>query len=674
MSPTPTRLIGGRYQITRKIAEGGMGEVFEARHNLSKKKVALKILFPHIGKDEAARQRFLREVSAPAQIGHDGIVEVYDAGFDTQDGSLFVAMEFVDGEPLRDRLARGNVPLDQLLDWFEEILDPLAAAHEAGIVHRDLKPENVMLAKQRNGDEVIKVLDFGIARDLDESDNNVTQTGIAMGTPHYMAPEQAMSAKGVTPAADVWALGVMLYEALLGRPPFEGETASAIVVHACTQAHTSLSQLAPHVPAPLSAFVDRLLAKEPLGRPQTARAMLEELRQVRAQIGGAHGQVMPVQGSAVATGPMAGMTPPPTGAPARAPTGTALLPATGTPAPHGTPPPGGAFHTPPPGGAFGTAPPGGAFGTAPPGGAFGSRPPGTPPPTAGGYGTPPPGSFGSSGGIGNSPPGFGTPAPSHAFGTNPSPAGGPGFATGAPAGFAPQKKKGGGLALGIIAGVLALGLLVVGGGILIAAVALSSGDDEDQPAWSSTGNVTLRTDVPAGVLTVDGSSRGMVANGQTLRIRPGAHAFQLREGGAVVASGTLTVSAGQEHTLTLNRTAAPPQNRGLQNQGLPPNAQTFRGELRPGDSQDPSGKFFDTYSFNWTAGTRVVVLLDSADLDTYLTVRSPSGIEQTNDDRPGGGLNSGLDLSLRESGVFTVECSTFSPNSTGDYTLTVHGP
>ncbi|MCA9607573.1 MAG: serine/threonine protein kinase, partial [Myxococcales bacterium] len=209
----PDRLIGGRYKVVRKLAEGGMGEVYEAQHNLSKKKVALKILFPHIGKDEAARQRFLREVSAPAQIGHEGIVEVYDAGFDTQDGSLFVAMEFIDGEPLRDRLSRGGVGLDQLLDWFEEMLDPLAAAHASGIVHRDLKPENVMLAKKRDS-EVIKLLDFGIARDLDSSKDNVTHTGIAMGTPHYMAPEQAMSAKGVTAAADVWAMGVMLYEAL----------------------------------------------------------------------------------------------------------------------------------------------------------------------------------------------------------------------------------------------------------------------------------------------------------------------------------------------------------------------------------------------------------------------------------------------------------------------------
>src|SRR5690606_29109272 len=245
--------------------------------------------FPHIGKDEAARQRFLREVSAPAQIGHDSIVEVLDAGFDTEDGSLFVAMELLDGEPLRERLAKGGVSLDLLLDWFERILDPLAAAHDKGIVHRDLKPENVFMSKKRDGTEVIKVLDFGIARDLDSSQNNVTHTGIAMGTPHYMAPEQAMSAKGVSPAADVWALGVMLYEALAGRPPFDGETPSAIVVLACTQAHAPLSQVAPHVPAPLAAFVDRCLNKDPRDRPASCGQMLAELRRVRQQIGSVSG-------------------------------------------------------------------------------------------------------------------------------------------------------------------------------------------------------------------------------------------------------------------------------------------------------------------------------------------------------------------------------------------------
>jgi len=631
----PDRLIGGRYKITRKLAEGGMGEVFEAQHNLSKKRVALKILFAHIGKDEAARQRFLREVSAPAQIGHPGIVEVYDAGFDTEDGSLFVAMEFVDGEPLRDRLARGGVSLEQLLDWFEEMLDPLAAAHDAGIVHRDLKPENAMLAKQRDGSEVIKLLDFGIARDLDSSNSNVTHTGIAMGTPHYMAPEQAMSAKGVTAAADVYAMGVILYEALAGKPPFDGETASAIVVNACTKAHAPLSQVAPHVPPAISAFVDRCLAKEPQGRPATAGLMLSELRQLRTQIGsGAMSATLGAGGQS--TGPMTGMagTPQPTPYPTPYPTpspyqqtpppqmtpnGTAMLPAGGggyaTPAPMNSPVPG--TH---PGGSFGTPAPSG-FGTPPPGGGFGSNP---------SYAT----------GVG--------------AGYTPSPAG---YAT------APPKKKGG-MAMGVVAALLLGGLVVVGGGI-VGLVMMMSGDDEDP-----SGRVQISTNT-TGDLFIDNRPRGAATHGRTLDVSPGSHTFQIRENNVVVAQGTVQVQEDANQTVTLARQQ---QQAGGGGSMMPGNRQTLNGQLRPGDSQGPDGKYYDTYTFNWTAGSRVVIDMDSNDLDTYLRLRMPSGREIYNDDRPGGGLNSRIDTQLTESGVYTLYATTFSANVTGDYTITLHGP
>ncbi len=274
------RLIGGRYEIVRKIAEGGMGAVYEAQHHLSKKTVALKILFPRIGTDESARARFLREVSAPAQIGHDGIVEVLDAGFDTQDGSLFVAMEMLRGETMRERFARG-LTRDQALDFFEAMLEPLAAAHHKGIVHRDLKPENVFVHRTRDGREMVKLLDFGIARDLDASSPAVTQTGIAMGTPHYMAPEQAMSARDVSYPADIWAAGAMIYEALSGAPPFGGDTASEIVVHAVSQPHEPLHSRAPTTPPEIAALVDRCLDKDPTKRPANAAQLLSEIRIAR---------------------------------------------------------------------------------------------------------------------------------------------------------------------------------------------------------------------------------------------------------------------------------------------------------------------------------------------------------------------------------------------------------
>jgi serine/threonine-protein kinase len=277
------RVIGGRYLVGRKIAEGGMGTVFEATHMLSKKVVALKLLDPSVGRDETTRQRFLREVAAPAQIGHDGIVEIYDAGFDQGEGALFVAMELLSGMTLRDRLTRGAIPQSMVLDLFERLLEPLAAAHKAGIVHRDLKPENVFLHTKRDGTEIVKILDFGIARDLAGQDT-VTQAGTAMGTPHYMSPEQAMSARDVTFSTDVWALGVMLYEALAGVPPFAGETIATIVVEICTKPHRPLSEVTFGLPPAISSLVDRCLDKNATRRPRDAGALLAELRAARGTV------------------------------------------------------------------------------------------------------------------------------------------------------------------------------------------------------------------------------------------------------------------------------------------------------------------------------------------------------------------------------------------------------
>jgi serine/threonine-protein kinase len=280
------RTIGGRYEIVRKIAEGGMGAVYEARHLLSKKVVALKILLPHVGTDEAARARFLREVSVSATIGHDGIVEVIDAGYDEDEGSLFVAMEMLVGETLAERLTHTSTVNEQL-DLFERMLEPLAAAHAKGIVHRDLKPENAFLHKRRDGSEILKLLDFGIARDLDASKESVTSTNVAMGTPRYMAPEQAMSAKSVSFPADVWAMGVMMYEALTGAPPFTGETPHAIIVYTCTRPHVPLAEMAPSAPPAVVAVVERCLEKKPEDRPADAATLLAQLREARKE-GGAN--------------------------------------------------------------------------------------------------------------------------------------------------------------------------------------------------------------------------------------------------------------------------------------------------------------------------------------------------------------------------------------------------
>ncbi|MGF1467533.1 MAG: serine/threonine-protein kinase [Sandaracinaceae bacterium] len=576
------RLIGGRYRILRQIAEGGMGAVYEAQHHLSKKAVALKILLPHIGQGEAARQRFLREVSAPAQIGHDGIVEVYDAGFDAQDGSLFVAMELLRGEPFRERMNRGGMPLAQLLDHFEEILDPLAAAHAAGIVHRDLKPENIFITRGKRGEEVLKVLDFGIARDLDSSSSNVTHTGIAMGTPHYMAPEQAMSAKGVTAAADIWALGVMLYESLAGRPPFEGETASAIVVHACTQAHPSLSSVAPQTPAPLADFVDRCLAKDPARRPHHAEQMLAELREVRARIG------LPSR-----------RTEDPGPAPAVAAASSGSAPGVG------------ALRTPIPAQALGpTTPASGGLG---PGAAAPASHHQAPPPVA---------------------------APPAVWSTEPR---------------ARRRSSGRGWLLAAIASVVVVGLLALVGGGVALYLALQPG-----PSPRQVGRVEVDTNATEGELWVDGRSRGPVAGLAPFDLPAGPHQLEIRREGQVIAAAQVDVVAGQ-HTIAVLRSARVP----APGQGT----RSFPGALAPGDTQLPDGKLADTLPFTWPVGATVHLAATSSAFDTYLTVISPSGVEQSNDDADG--LNAGLDLYVAEAGAYQVIVTSYAAGEAGPYVLTV---
>ncbi|HJL17485.1 MAG TPA: serine/threonine-protein kinase [Sandaracinaceae bacterium LLY-WYZ-13_1] len=270
-------VVGERYTILSPIATGGMGAVYRARHVYSRREVALKVLHPHASVDEATATRFRREAAAAAAIGHEGIVEVLDAGVDPHEGSLYLAMELLNGEHLGHRLVREGTTLADALSLFDRLLDPLAAAHERGFVHRDLKPENVfVLPDPDGGPERTKLLDFGIAKPLAEE--SATLTGSALGTPHYMSPEQIMSSKAVTPAADVWAVGVMLYEICTGQRPYDGPTPQAVLVKACTERPVAVAERAPAVGPALGALVDRCLAREPEGRPSHAEALRAALR------------------------------------------------------------------------------------------------------------------------------------------------------------------------------------------------------------------------------------------------------------------------------------------------------------------------------------------------------------------------------------------------------------
>jgi serine/threonine-protein kinase len=211
-------LVGGRWEVERFLARGGMGVIYVARHHVTAKRAALKVLdIRDLSSDIA--DRFRREARIPAEIGHEGVVEIFDADADERRGQLFLAMELLVGETLDSRMARGGTKPEALIDLILRALEPLSAAHEKGYVHRDLKPDNIFLVNGSNGSDEVKLLDFGIACSM--AGKRLTLANTGMGTPEYMAPEQALDASTVRASADIWSIGVMLYEVLSGELPFD---------------------------------------------------------------------------------------------------------------------------------------------------------------------------------------------------------------------------------------------------------------------------------------------------------------------------------------------------------------------------------------------------------------------------------------------------------------------
>jgi serine/threonine-protein kinase len=265
--PEAQHEIVGNYLIERPLAHGSMGHVYVARHTLTYARVALKVLREDLAADAQAEERFLREVRAAAQIGHEGIVKVHDAGRN-HDGRLYLAMELLEGETLEERLSDERGMRLSMMQWLAAALAPLSAAHDLNIVHRDLKPANLFIARDADGGEHMKLLDFGLAREVGQKSG--TETGIALGTPYYMSPEQATRPKEVGPASDVWSMGVMMYEVLCGQMPFDGETLHAVVIHATTKPHVALSAREPLLDPQLCAVVEACLNKDPAQRPRDA--------------------------------------------------------------------------------------------------------------------------------------------------------------------------------------------------------------------------------------------------------------------------------------------------------------------------------------------------------------------------------------------------------------------
>lgn len=261
-----------RYLIKRLIGRGGMGEVYEAVHQDIKKRVALKTLDPSAARSVEARARFLREGEAASRIQHPHIVNVTDVG--TSEGMLYLVMEYLEGEDLDARLRReGALSPEQAADVLIPVLAAVNAAHQVGVVHRDLKPSNIFLSQNPDGAPLPKVLDFGISKLVDpQSNHNLTRSAAVIGTPLYMAPEQAHSSKASDARSDQYSLGVILYQCVTGHLPFEAETYFALLTKIVLGESPKPRERKPELPEELEATILRAMAKEPNDRFESIQA------------------------------------------------------------------------------------------------------------------------------------------------------------------------------------------------------------------------------------------------------------------------------------------------------------------------------------------------------------------------------------------------------------------
>lgn len=275
-----------RYRILRKLGDGGMGAVYEGEHLLIKRRVAIKILHSQFADNPGIVARFRREAEAATSIGHPNIIEVTDMG-SFPDGTAYMVLELLEGRDwAKDIAQEGPQPLGKVVHIMSQVCDALAAAHAKGIVHRDLKPENIFLV-QRAGDPCfVKVLDFGISKFADNGENrSLTQTGTALGTPYYMAPEQCQGKKDIDTRADIYSLGVILFQALTRQYPFDDESYPMLVLKICTEPPPPLAYYRPDLPPQVVDIVSRMLAKDRNHRFATCdevKAALEPFRHVNA--------------------------------------------------------------------------------------------------------------------------------------------------------------------------------------------------------------------------------------------------------------------------------------------------------------------------------------------------------------------------------------------------------
>jgi len=266
------QVVADRYHVVKKLGEGGMGQVYLAEHVKMGRRSAIKVMNPSMVHDPDAVARFNREASNASRITHPNVCAIYDFG-ETPDGLIYLAMEFIEGEPLTDLLEReGALPLARAASIFLQTADALQAAHDLGIVHRDLKPDNIMLTRRKGGGDTVKVVDFGIAKAVggDEAGQKVTKTGLVVGTPEFMSPEQ-LSGDTLDGRSDLYSLALVFYRMLSGKLPFEATTVQETMIKRLTDEPTKLAEARPDLsfPAGLQPVLDTALARTPPERYQS---------------------------------------------------------------------------------------------------------------------------------------------------------------------------------------------------------------------------------------------------------------------------------------------------------------------------------------------------------------------------------------------------------------------
>jgi serine/threonine-protein kinase len=284
--PLVGQTLAGKYRIEKLIKRGGMGAVYEGKHVLMEKTVAIKVLHPALALDDDVVRRFSREAKAASRISHPHAVSVTDFG-ESENGVVFLVMEYLNGRTLKEIIrGEGAMRLNRVVEILRQVAGALDAAHEQGVVHRDLKSDNIMLSNT-NGGEWAKVLDFGIAKiqQTDARDADITAANLVIGTPQYMSPEQCSQSGAIDSRSDIYSLGIILYEMLAAELPFTGESPTVIMMKQVQDPPPSIQEIRPEVPTTVAQIILKALAKQPADRFQTAGELSEALSKAAQAVG-----------------------------------------------------------------------------------------------------------------------------------------------------------------------------------------------------------------------------------------------------------------------------------------------------------------------------------------------------------------------------------------------------